>query len=397
VLLVSGHFIYTGRVGGAEHMVYNLVRGLHEANAELTVLCSQHANLSAQFIRDCQLRNVPLLERGGNTRSRFLNEQRACFDPKLSSQAIIFPNYFLPPVAPKRLGKTAVVIHDFQYLHYPQYFSRRKRAWLWLSHLRAMLYADHVIFISEFVRRDAMRLFGSKAARGVAISNPISWDRFGERGLYPGADENPYILSVAAHYPHKQLDILLRAFAIFGQRHKDFRLVLVGQLANNLVSVSGSKGALENLITELGIGERVIVTGYVDDHKLGNLYRHAAAFAFPSAFEGFGMPAVEALGFGVPCLTTRCTALPETTLGFADYVDEPANVDEWAARLATLVEKPRLPGEKVRWLRHRYDPATIGRQYLMELQLDHQTAANDIFKEENPCSEGVAGLRQPAQ
>ena len=379
MLLVSSHFVYSGRVGGAEHMTYNLVRGLHEAHAAPTVLCSQHANLSVQFIRDCHLRNIPLLESGGNRGPRFLSEQRACFDPALSGAAIIFPNYFLPPIVPKRLGKTAVVIHDFQYLHYPQHFSWKKRAWLWLSHRRAMQSADHLIFISEFVRRDAIRLFGSIAARGVAISNPISWDRFGERSLRVVGDEKPYILSVAAHYPHKQLDILLRAFAIFAQRDKDVRLVLVGQLANKLISVSGAGGVLENLIKDLGIADRVTVTGYVDDLQLGDLYRQATAFAFPSSFEGFGMPAVEALGFGVPCLTTRCTALPETTLGFADYVDEPANVEEWAARLITLVEKPRLAPEKVRWLRHRYDPVTIGRQYLMELQSGRALAANDTL------------------
>lgn len=388
VLLVSSHFVFAGKVGGAEHMTYNLVRGLHEANASLSVLCSQHANLSEQFIVECHSRNIPLLEHGGNFGPRFLIEQRACLDRSLSGDAIIFPNYFLPPIVPDRLGKTAVVIHDFQYLHYPQYFSLKKRAWLWLSHLRAMMFADYVIYISEFVRRDAIRHFGSIARRGIAISNPISWDRFGERRSQPVAGDKPYILSVAAHYPHEQLDILLRAFAIFAGRYKDFPLVLVGQLANNLVS--GSDGAIQNLIQELGIADRVVVTGYVDDQKLGDLYRQATAFAFPSVFEGFGMPAVEALGFGVPCLTTQCTALPETTLGFADYVEEPTNVEEWAVRLGTLVEKPRLPPEKVRWLRHRYDPVTIGRQYLMALQFDQATGTAAMFHDESDPSLGAA-------
>jgi glycosyltransferase involved in cell wall biosynthesis len=344
-------------------MSYNLVRGLGQAHAEPTVLCADRANLSEQFIQDCQDAAVPVVECGGTKGPRFLVEQRACLDRSLHGDAILFPNYFLPPFVPRRLGAAAVVIHDFQYRHFPEHFSAKKRAWLRLSHARALRKAEQVIFISEFVRQDAIRWFGSIAERGIVIPNPISWDRFTESGESEPDDDRPYILSVAAHYPHKHLDILLRAFAEFSIRHKDFRLVLVGQLARNLVSVSDKAGKLGGLIDELGLADRVHLTGYLTEAQLGNYYRHASAFAFPSVFEGFGMPAVEALGFGLRCLTTQCTALPETTLGFAEYVDDPTDVHEWASRLHYLVDAPRLPPDHVRQIKDRYDPASVGRQY----------------------------------
>jgi glycosyltransferase involved in cell wall biosynthesis len=362
-ILVSNHFIYAERVGGAEHMAYNLVKGLRQAQAEPVVLYSDKRNLAQQFVLECESTQVPLIKCGGSRGPRFIIEQRACFDKSLHGDAILFPNYFLPPVVPPRLGATAVVIHDFQYLHFPEYFSARKRAWLRLSHARALRQADQVIFISEFVRQDAIRWFGSVAERGVVIPNPISWDRFPETDEASAPPIRPYILSVAAHYPHKRLNVLLKAFARFAGRRKEFCLVLIGQLARNLVSVGGEEGGLEAIIQKLGLEGRVHVTGYLSDRQLGNYYRHASAFAFPSVFEGFGMPVVEALGFGLPCLTTRCTALPETTLGLADYVEDPSDVDEWASRLDYLVDAQRLSPSEIQEVRNRYNLGAIGSRY----------------------------------
>jgi glycosyltransferase involved in cell wall biosynthesis len=362
-ILVSNHFVYAGRVGGAEHMAYNLVRGLNQAEADPVVLCTNRSNLWDQFVQECEHSAVPIIECGGNRGPRFLVEQLACFNSSLHGDAILFPNYFLPPFIPARLGAPAVVIHDFQYRHFPQYFSAKKRAWLRFSHARAMRHAEKLIFISEFVRQDAIRWFGSIAHRGIVIPNPISWDRFSANSGSPSPEDRPYILSVAAHYPHKQLDVLLKAFAAFSHKRPDFCLVLVGQLAGNLVSVSDSAGSIGRLITELQLTDRVRVTGYITDAELGNYYRHATAFAFPSVFEGFGMPVVEALGFGLPCLTTRCTAIPEATLGLATYVDNPADVGEWASRLQELVDAPRLSSIQIQQVRDTYAPLTIGHQY----------------------------------
>jgi len=365
-ILVSGHFVYAGRVGGAEHMVYNLVEGMDEAGENTTLLCGNKANLSQSFVRRRENSGRSIIECGGE-RHRFLSEQKACFDPRLRAEAILFPNYYLPPFVPKRLGRTGVVIHDFQYRHFPEHFSPKKRAWLGFSHRQAFNRADKVIVISQFVRDDAIRLYGPRAKKCVVIPNPISWDRF---GVIPGEAPfggRPYILSVAAHYPHKRLDVVIKAFAPLARRRRDLLLVLVGQLARDLVSVGSDVHRLHHLIHDLGLADQVKITGYIDDATLGDLYRHARVFAFPSLFEGFGMPAVEALGFGLRCVTTRHTALPESTLGMADYVDHAESVDEWTQRLDALIDGPRLSPEKVNELRDYYNPLKIGKLYLEAL------------------------------
>jgi glycosyltransferase involved in cell wall biosynthesis len=374
-------------------MTYNLVRGLTQARAKPVVLCSDKRNLAEQFVAECGNTGVPVISCGGRRGPRFLVEQRACLDRSLRGEAILFPNYFLPPVIPRRLGATAVVIHDFQYRHYPEYFSSKKSAWLRLSHARALRKADQVIFISEFVRQDAIRWFGPIAERGVVIPNPISWDRFPEAGEGPPLLGRPYILSVAAHYPHKGLKVLLEAFARFAARRKDFSLVLVGQLARNLVSVSDRERGLQAIIRDLGLQDRVFVTGYLGDRQLGNFYWHASAFAFPSVFEGFGMPAVEALGFGLRCLTTRCTALPETTLGLADYVDDPADADEWASRLDRLVDAPRLLPDQIQRVKTQYDPLAVGARYKSVLLDNRGRLKGDVPAIPSLASPRVVELR----
>ncbi len=367
-LLVTAHFVFTGRVGGAEHMLYNLVRGMAASGASPGVLCASEANLDPAFVAEMTA-NHPgsLVTCGGGTGPRFISEQRACLRPELRADATLFPNYFVPPIVPRRLGRVTTVIHDMQFRHFPQHFSVKKRAWLAASQAFAMRRADRVVAISEFVREDLLRHYGRQFERKVVtIPNPISWDRFD----VPGEDQRPiaqpYILSVAAQYAHKNLEVLVRAFAQVAKLNPDLQLVFCGQGYNSLRGVAGNRQGLQPLIEQLGLQHRVRMTGYVDDIALGQWYRHAALFAFPSVFEGFGMPPVEALGLGLPTITTRRTALPETTLGLAEYVDDPFSEDEWARRIGLMLRSPaayRPQAADIARLRAKYSLPQVGRQY----------------------------------
>ncbi len=362
---VAAHFVYAGRVGGAEHMLYNLVRGMWRS-ADVSLLCSDVGNLDPHFAAEAR-RSASLREVGGGG-PRFIAEQRACLGAGIAGDAILFPNYFVPPVLPSRLGRVVTVLHDMQYRHFPEYFSAKKRAWLRAAHALAFRRADRVVAISAFVRDDALRLLGQQfAGKVTVIPNPVDWQRFGDPVAQRAPLAGRYILAVAAQYRHKNLETLVRAFAQVARRQGDLHLVLCGQDYNGLQGVAGSQAGLLPLARELGVGDRVRVTGYVDDASLGAWYRGATLFAFPSIFEGFGMPPVEALGFGLPVLTTARTALPEVTRGLAHHVHDPFSVAEWAARLGEMAADPdrhRPEPGAVAALRRHYHPDRIGHEYL---------------------------------
>lgn len=367
-LVVAGHFVRTGRVGGAEPMLYNLMTGLSERGVDTTLLCGSAQNLSEQFRTQIEAGGkIRLLESGGDG-SRFIAEQRACLNGDLSADAILFPNYYVPPIVPRRLGRVGVVFHDFQYRHYPQYFSSKKRAWLRVSQAAAMRRADRAIVISEFVRDDAIRWFGARIANKLTVvPNALCWERFAGGMDAARLCPRPYILSVAAQYPHKNLETLIRAFAVVAQQQRDVQLVLCGQSYNGLHGVVGKRAGVGSLIEEMGLTERVQLTGYVDDATLGQWYRHAEMFAFPSLFEGFGMPPVEALSFGLPTLVSRTTALPETTRGLAQLVESPLDAVEWADKITALLHGPARfapSSADVESLKAFYSPSRIAGAYV---------------------------------
>ncbi len=366
-LLISLHFVKAGRVGGAEQMVYSLIDGFLANQWNVTALCSDPDELSQGFRRKFQRdSHARLLVCGGKGR-RFIAEQRACLDGRVKGEAILFPNYFTPPVVPHRCGRVVTVIHDFQYRHFPQYFSAHKRAWLRFAHQLTFSRADAVVVVSEFVRDDVARLWGEKvAAKTVVIHDPVSWTRFGEGKDPHPLDGRPYVLTAAAQYPHKNLDTLIQAFRVVSRRDPDVQLVLAGQAYENLVGVPSRRNDILGLVSSLGLTNQVHITGFINSEQLGLFYRNATLFAYPSVFEGFGLPPVEALGFGVPTLTTRCASLPEVTLGRAVYVEDPYDAEEWAHMIRLMLERParfEVSAETRVMIREHYAPEHIARRY----------------------------------
>lgn len=282
---------------------------------------------------------------------------------------LLFPNYFTPP---RRHGNTRIVtvIHDLNYRHFPDQFSRVKRAWLRMAHETTLRIADTVIVISDFVAEDLVRHYGDTFASKLrVIPNPISWDRFDP---LPSAESTElpagrYILSVGAAYRHKNFATLIRGFALLATRVTDVTLVIAGATGQSLVGVTKAEdcGALAR---KYGVTDRVRILGHVDDAELGRLYRGAEVFVFPSLFEGFGMPPVEALGFRLPVITTRRGAIPETTLGMAEYVDDPCDAGELAKMMAEVLENSARyrPADPSR-IRSHYSVKRIATMYYHEM------------------------------
>jgi glycosyl transferase family 4 len=139
-IYIDASFLVPGRVGGAEHMVVNLVQGLADAadaGDDLTVMTDHPWPTSRRV-------GFTALPPGPN---RFVRASRAVARLDPTTEAILFTNYFTPPLFPRR-SRTVTVIHDLQYRHHPSYFSRRKRAWLRFAHALTLRRAGAVVAIS---------------------------------------------------------------------------------------------------------------------------------------------------------------------------------------------------------------------------------------------------------
>lgn len=257
---------------------------------------------------------------------------------------LLHVQYTAPPLAPCPVVAT---VHDLSFEHLPETFKRRSRVQLRLTVRATARRAAHVIAPSEHTRRDLVETYGLDPARVTAIPLAVS-PRFrpvedaGElkrvRRLYGIADE--YVLAVGSIQPRKNLARLVRAYsALRGARGRSNlpQLVLVGKKA-------WLYGETLRAVEAEGLGDSVVLTGYVSEGDLPALYSGALCFAYPSYFEGFGLPPLEAMSCGAPVLTGNLTSLPEV-VGDAGLTVDPFDTEALADALARLIDDGALRSE----------------------------------------------------
>lgn len=369
-VLITGLYIYPGQIGGTEQYLYNLLRGFAE---------NGYAPQVEIWLNQAYKASFPPIVYQFERRYFQLNVSRTWYDlvlPTLDKahfkhkDVLFCPNYLTPLYPTGSQIGIATTIHDLQFRHYPEFFHRRWRAWQTFAHGHALRRSQAIVCISDFVRNDFLRVYGDKYAHKLhVIPNPIDWlSRFqiveeqGSAKPFPF----PYILSVAAMYPHKNTLTLVKAFEQIQAKYPELRLVLAGQLTDSLKG--GKYAQYSTQLQELISGNPAIIqTGFIDDVNLGNLYANCAFFVFPSLFEGFGMPAVEAMSFGKPVLTSRRTSLPEVTLYKAQYIEDPLNINEVATRMAFIYDKlDHFTAEAQQLapiIRQQYAPGVVAQQY----------------------------------
>jgi glycosyltransferase involved in cell wall biosynthesis len=144
----------------------------------------------------------------------------------------------------------------------------------------------------------------------------------------------PYVLYVGSLTERKNLVRLLRAFAKIHHRCPEYLLVLAGPR-------SWKQSPIESTVKELNLWEHVQLTGPVTDHELPALYNGASLFAFPSLYEGFGLPVLEAMACGAPVVTSNTSSLPEVA-GDAAILVDPLNVEQIAEAMWLVLSQPAL-------------------------------------------------------
>lgn len=234
--------------------------------------------------------------------------------------------------------KNVLTIHDLSFLRTPRFFSWRKNCWHHLLGLKKIIKrADKIVAISENTKLDLMEIFKVPEEKvtviysglnlSIAELTSLELNNFlAKYKLRPG-----FILSIGTIEPRKNLDGLIKAYNILRQNNPEITVQLV------LAGGAGWRNRhIYQLAGESPFAQDIIFTDYVSEGEKVCLYLQAGMFAFPSFYEGFGFPPLEAISYGLPVLSANTSSLPEV-LGDGALLINPVFVNEIADALKVIL------------------------------------------------------------
>jgi glycosyltransferase involved in cell wall biosynthesis len=292
---VNALYLLPGGVGGTEIYLRSLLAALAQIDRENRYVVFTNRETGGDLIPPAaNFAHAPQPVTATSRPARILWEQIALpFAVSRRRLDVLFNPGFTSPVF---CGcPTVTVFHDLQHKRHPEYFR-----WFDLPFWRIFLYAaahlsSRLIAVSEATAADLRAVYRLDTSRIAVVNQGVDRDFFDLPRRPAGP---PYLLCVSTLHPHKNLERLLQAFAEFRRRRPGFRLVVAGMRGFHAEKLEQAREAL-------GLRSAVEFTGWIPRARLLELYSGATAFLYPSLFEGFGMPVLEALAAGLPTACSR--------------------------------------------------------------------------------------------
>lgn len=255
------------------------------------------------------------------------------FAEKSGADLLYFPTHL--DVPPGLRIPYAVTAHDMIQSALKDRFYGSLKNRLAMSRQKEALRGAAVIFaVSEHTKKDLVKHAGADPSKIIVTSNGV------DSVFRPGGGHLPdglipsgrFVLNVGGVDWRKNTPLLLRSFAELHRKHPEWRLVVTGEIKNDQLYP-----AFRNLVSELGLERHVVETGYVTAETLCALYNRADIFFYPSLYEGFGLPVLEAMACGTPVISTDRASIPEVG-GSAAALLDPDKPDDFAEALIRLAE-----------------------------------------------------------
>jgi glycosyltransferase involved in cell wall biosynthesis len=324
-------WLVPGVVGGSETYTTRLLHGLAERSSDLDYTLfalPQFADAHPELAKSFKIAYAPVTGSWKSFRVAGENSWLAVHCRRRHIDLLHHAGGTVPVV---RAVRPVLTIHDLQYLYYPEYFTKAKLTYLKTMVPRSAEVARLVLTPSDYSRRTVIERLNIDPSIVVVVPHGISprtikvssnvRERYGISGrffLYP-----------AITYPHKNHLVLIEAFA-----------KVLNDFPETMLVLTGAKGSMEvriaKEVAKLGINDSVLRLGYIPSADLDALYVEAVAMTFPSRFEGFGAPVLEAMARRCPVIAADATALPEVVED-AGFLVSPDNADQWAHAMTHLL------------------------------------------------------------
>lgn len=247
------------------------------------------------------------------------------------------PHYNVP-VLPIPARKRVVTIHDVYHLAFADTLSPFQKVYARIMLNLAVRLSDAVVTVSEFSKQEIIKYTNCKPERIKVILNGVKQETvlldYESVRMQYHIPAGQYILFVGNVKPHKNLLTLLKAFRQLPEAlYRDYQVVIVGKKEG---MITGDTGVFALMDSDKDLAEKVSFTGIVEDQDLDTIYANASLFAFPSYYEGFGLPPLEAMVNGCPVVSSNASSLPEVCGEAALYFD-PLDVDGLEKAITTVL------------------------------------------------------------
>jgi glycosyltransferase involved in cell wall biosynthesis len=268
---------------------------------------------------------------------------------KIPKCDLLFSPFYNVPVFPVKAKKRIVIIHDVYHLAYNDHLKFLQRIYSRVMMYYAAHLSDHIITISMFSKSEILKYQKIDEAKISIIYFGFNFEDYSKIALNYDRVKNKYdlpgkyILFVSNIKPHKNLYNLLMALEIILEKEVELKLLVVGEYSKLITSDTKSFKLLnENPL----LRDNTIFTGYIEKEELVLLYKNAAAFIFPSHYEGFGIPPLEAMACGCPVVASNAASIPESCGDAALYIN-PEDISDIAKKIMTIILNEDVAGKLV--------------------------------------------------
>lgn len=327
---VNALYLIPGGVGGTEIYLRSLIQALAGIDSVNEYFIFTNVETGGDLVpAQANFHHVPQNLRAAVRPARLSWEQfvlpRRIRQLKLD---VLFNPGFTSPLVGSCPNVT--VFHDLQHKRHPEYFRRFDLPFWRLFLYWSAMQSRYLIAVSEATREDLLKFYTLDASKVRVVPHGVD-DAFFDVGRRRRPQQfRQFVLCVSTLHPHKNIDRLVRAFRRVHQVRPEFQLIIAGMHGFQTSQI-------EQTIIECGMGAQVHITGWIPREELLALYRTAWAFVYPSTFEGFGLPVLEALAAGIPGAVSAIEPI-RSIAGSAALLFDPLNEQAMAEEIFRIID-----------------------------------------------------------